>query len=171
MKYSIKPDEQAEGGYCEFYDIVEDSSLGFKSFSKKNRAIEALSNQKKLSKFGLAPKAIGDIIKLPFFISGMKFTTNWGFITQKAQPVDEDYSEKSLEQIQKLVNYIYVKTNLKFWDCHWWNIGLVKIKGKQKMVCIDTGSESFRRNFNDWGFNFPGPKCDLCDQYQCKCGV
>jgi hypothetical protein len=171
MKYSVKLNEQAEGSFCEFYDIVEDSSLGFKSFSKKNRAINALSNQKKLSKFGLAPKAIGDIIKLPFFIGGMKFTTNWGFITQKAQPLDEDYSEKGLEQIQKLVNHIYVKTNLKFWDCSWWNVGLVKMKGKQKMVCIDTGSESFSVEGNAWGFNFPGPKCDICDQYECYCDV
>lgn len=171
MEYSIEPFEDGEGGYCEFYNIVEDSSLGFKSFSKKCRAIKAYNNQKKLSKFGLAPKVVGQITKLPFYIKGRRFISNWGYITQKADEVEEDYSEKSLQQIQKLVEKIYDKTQLKFWDCHWWNIGIVQYRKKPRVVCIDTGSESFIRDYNAWGFNTPGPKCDLCDQYQCKCGV
>ena len=95
----------------------------------------------------------------------------WGYVTVKAAEVEEDYSEKSLQQLQKLVEKIYDKTQLKFWDCHWWNIGIIKYRKKPRVVCIDTGSESFIRDYNAWGFNTPGPRCDLCDKYQCKCGV
>ena len=84
MEYSIEPFENGEGGYCEFYNIVEDSSLGFKSFSKKCRVTKAYNNQKKLSKFGLAPKVIGQITKLPFYIKGRKFISNWGICYSKS---------------------------------------------------------------------------------------
>ena len=68
MEYSIEPFENGEGGYCEFYNIVEDSSLGFKSFSKKCRVTKAYNNQKKLSKFGLAPKVIDKLQNCHFIL-------------------------------------------------------------------------------------------------------
>ena len=62
-----------------------------------------------------------------------------------------------------------LKTGLKFWDCHWYNIGTVKRGRKNKVVCIDTGKESFDGDSNAWGFAEPGPKCCYCEKYQCKC--
>ena len=61
------------------------------------------------------------------------------------------------------------KTGLKFWDCHWYNVGLVKRGKVKKVVCIDTGKESFNGMANAWGYNTPGPQCGYCNEYQCNC--
>ena len=37
------------------------------------------------------------------------------------------------------------------------NIGLIK-RRKKKLVCIDTGKESFSGYSNAWGYLDPGPK-------------
>jgi hypothetical protein len=78
---------------------------------------------------------------------------------------------KRLSEIQNLVNIIHDKTGLKFWDCHYYNIGYVTRNKKSKLVCIDTGKESFDRECNAWGFSEPGPKCNYCKKYQCKCSI
>lgn len=171
MKYTIDINNENSGGYCDFYSILEDPSKGFKQFNRKDRAIKAYRNQQRLYKVGLAPKIYGPIRKMPIEIGQYKSETGWGYITEKANGVEEDYSSTSLRKIQKLVDKIREKTGLQFWDCHWWNIGLIKRNGKPKIVCIDTGSESFHRDNNSWGFSKPGPKCNYCNRYQCKCGV
>jgi hypothetical protein len=74
-----------------------------------------------------------------------------------------------MKEIQSLVEEIYQKTGLKFWDCHWYNVGTVKRHNKRKVVCIDTGKESFDGDSNAWGFADPGPKCSYCNRYKCKC--
>ena len=74
-----------------------------------------------------------------------------------------------MRNIQDLVDEIKEKTGLKFWDCHWYNVGTVVRNKKKKVVCIDTGKESFDGNANAWGFADPGPKCGYCLKYQCKC--
>jgi hypothetical protein len=67
------------------------------------------------------------------------------------------------------VTKIHEKTKLKFWDCHWSNVGVIQRKGRNKVVCIDTGKESFDGCANAWGFADPGPKCSYCLRYQCRC--
>lgn len=172
MKYTIELDHSGEGGSAEFYPIKEDNRLGFKQFRNKKFANKAYEKQKLLSKYNLAPKVIGKVCKLPIKIESYpeyKLNTNWGYVTEKARVLDDSIMKKRLKDIQKLVENIENKTRLRFWDCHYWNVGYIKRNNKAKLVCIDTGPESFDRDANAWGFNKPGPKCDYCNKYQCRC--
>jgi hypothetical protein len=78
-----------------------------------------------------------------------------------------DIDEKPYVKLQNLVEKIKDKTGMKFWDCHWSNVGYLK----GKLVCIDTGKESFTPYCNAWGFEDAGPKCPYCSKYQCYCSV
>lgn len=160
-----------EGGYCQVYPIKNHTSLVFKEFRNKKKASEAYSIQKKLAKFDLAPKVFGEICKLNFAQNiDIIFDecSNWGYITEYAKTCKANSSIK-MEHIQGLVEEIQDKTGLKFWDCHWYNVGLIKRKNKSKVVCIDTGKESFNGLSNAWGMNTPGPKCSYCEMYHCEC--
>lgn len=170
MKYTILCNEFGydEGGSAEFYQIKENKNLGFKQFRNKKFANAAYNKQKLLSRFGLAPKVYSKVTKLTYEW-GEK--TNWGYITEKARIADEEVMKKRLREIQSLVENIHKKTKLKFWDCHYWNVGYVKRNNKAKLVCIDTGIESFNPDSNAWGFSDPGPKCNYCNRYQCYCSV
>jgi hypothetical protein len=159
-----------EGGYCQFYPIKNHKNLGFKEFRSKNKAQYALSTQKKLAKFDLAPKVYSAVCTLSFAPEDdtwLPDSSDWGYVTEIAREGKEKFVP--LKDIQELVNSIREKTGLKFWDCHWFNVGLVKRSGKNKLVCIDTGKESFDGLSNAWGFSDPGPKCNYCDKYQCRC--
>lgn len=172
MKYTIELDHSGEGGSAEFYLIKEDQNLGFKQFRNKKFATRAYEKQKLLSRYNLAPKIIGSICKLPIVIDSCpnyKLNTNWGYITERAKILDENIMARRLEDIQKLVENIERKTKLKFWDCHYYNIGYIKRKNKSKLVCIDTGNESFSPLSNAWGLSSPGPKCEYCNKYHCDC--
>lgn len=170
--YRIDTNFYDEGGYAQFYSIKDDPLLGFKEFRNRHKAIEAYQIQQKLSKFDFAPKIIGLVTRLEFISDKdcPSMLSGWGYITEKAyMPKPDNTRPHSLKSIQDLVNSIYKKTKLKFWDCHYWNIGLIERKGKQKLVCIDTGKESFDGHANAWGFANPGPKCCYCNKYQCRC--
>lgn len=156
-----------EGGSAEFYLIKENPKIGFKQFKNKKFAQKAIDKQLILSKFNLAPKVYSRLCRLNFRNTSQP--TNWGFLTERAILVDEKKMVNKLGQIQILVENIYEKTKLKFWDCHYYNIGYIKRNNKAKLVCIDTGSESFHSNSNAWGFSFPGPKCNYCKKFQCVC--
>lgn len=158
-----------EGASAEFYNISKQKILGFKQFRNKKTAISAWKKQKLLSRYNLAPKVYSKLCRLPIVIDDIQEQTNWGFITEKAKLIGEKLMSKRMRQIQDLVDSIYEKTGLKFWDCHYWNVGYIKRNNKLKLVCIDTGTESFLRDCNAWGFNFPGPKCTSCKRYQCIC--
>lgn len=169
MKYTIHDDGFGcfeEGGCAEFYWIKEDKNLGFKQFGSKKSATIAYNKQKLLSKFDLAPKVIGKITKLKYEWGD---DTNWGYVTERAKILDENVMKKRLRDIQNLVENIENKTRLRFWDCHYWNVGYVKRNNKAKLVCIDTGPESFSSIANAWGMATPGPKCGYCNRYQCYC--
>lgn len=165
-----------EGGCCQFYPIKDHPELGFKEFNSrtKKKAEYAHSVQKKLSKFDLAPRVYSEVCKLKFFHNGecLEQTSNWGYVTELANmDYENHYSSKQImKKIQKLVGEIYDKTKLKFWDCHYSNVATINRSGKIKLVCIDTGKESFDGYANAWGFADPGPKCCYCLRYQCKCG-
>lgn len=174
MKYIINGesiDPSCEGGSAEFYRLLGNDSLGFKQFRNKKSATNAYNKQKLLSRFGLAPKVYGQVSKLPIESEYYSGISNWGYITEYARLVDERVMSKRLKEIQILVENIQKKTKLKFWDCHYWNVGYIKRKNKAKLVCIDTGNESFDRECNAWGFSEPGPKCNYCSKYQCRCSV
>lgn len=174
MKYTINGESMGlchEGGSAEFYTLLGKNTLGFKQFRNKKSATNAYTKQKLLSKFGLAPKVYGKVCKLPIKSDYYSGISNWGYVTESAKLVDERVMSKRLKEIQILVENIQKKTNLKFWDCHYWNVGYIKRKNKAKLVCIDTGNESFDRECNAWGFSEPGPKCNYCNKYQCKCSI
>ena len=172
MKYFIDYEccDFAEGGAAQFYSIVGMKGCGFKEYSGRNGKKDAKfawSTQKKLAKFGLAPKVIGNIKRINAYYMGEIKKSGWGYITQMATV--HDHREYSYKSLQNLVDQIWEKTGLKFWDSHYDNIGLIKVNGKKKLVCIDTGRESFDRDCNAWGFREPGPKCVDCNKYQCSC--
>lgn len=157
-----------EGGCCQVYPIKDKPDLIFKEFRNKKKALSAYSIQKKLASYDLAPKIYGKVCKLNFNSEedcNVFESSDWGYVTEKAKVRDK----VSLEKIQNLVEEIYNQTGLSFWDCHYYNVGFVNRLDKPKLVCIDTGKESFLRDSNAWGFSFPGPKCNYCNQYQCKC--
>ena len=161
-----------EGGYCDIFPIKNNPNLIFKEFYKKYRANIAYNIQKKLAKFDLAPKIYGKVQQLPFHSSIVKSSTKsrFGYITEKAGQDHLHMPEKEqLDMIQELVDDIQTKTKLKFWDCHHWNIGTIIRDKKLKLVCIDTGKESFNANVNAWGNTEPGPMCCYCDTYNCQC--
>lgn len=159
-----------EGGYCQVYPIKNHNDLIFKEFYTKERATKSYRIHKKLAKFDLAPKIYSQVCKLNFSEQeGFIFEpSNWGYIIERAKTCEPN-SVITHAQIQRLVSNIFNKTGLKFWDCHWFNIGLVKRKNKDKVVCIDTGKESFECESNAWGNVDPGPKCSYCSKYKCKC--
>ena len=156
------------GGCCQVYSIANNTSLVFKEFRSKNKAISSLRLQKKLAKYDLAPKILSLVSRLYFAPDdGLEDNTlsDWGYITEKAKVTEK----VPLSFIQSLVDEIYDKTGLSFWDCHYYNVGFINRKNSKKLVCIDTGKESFLRDSNAWGFGFPGPKCNYCYKYQCEC--
>ncbi|NBU33520.1 hypothetical protein EB118_10320 [bacterium] len=156
-----------EGGSAQLYPILNYDSIGFKEFSSKKKAEYARKVQLKLSKFDLAPKVLSKTIKLKYAQSVEGWNpeiSGWGFVTELAQ-----HGTVSYRQIQNLVDKIWSKAALKFWDCHYSNIGYIKRKGKPKVVCIDTGKESFDGYANAWSNPDPGPKCCYCLKYECNC--
>jgi hypothetical protein len=165
------------GGSCDFLPIRGHKDLGFKNFKNKAKAKTAWSFQSKLSKFNLAPKLYSGICKIPYSydLELLKYwnpkdtVTEWGFVTQKAEMLDE--TDQPLIKLQNLVDAIYKHTSIKFWDCHWTNVGYIKHRGRNKLVCIDTGEESFQGYANAWGYEEPGPKCPYCNVYACECAT
>jgi hypothetical protein len=160
-----------EGGCCQVYPIKDRPGLVFKEFRSKKKANEAYSIQKKLAKFDLAPKVLDKVCKLNFAQDGdfvFIDSSDWGYITEYAKICKEN-TIISMKDIQNLVESIAAKTGLKFWDCHWYNVGLIHRDGTKKLVCIDTGKESFTSDANAWGNIDPGPKCSYCSKYNCKC--
>lgn len=159
-----------EGGSCQVYPIKNKNTYVFKEFKNKTKAIESYKIQQKLLQYDLAPLIYSKPCRLKFMEKEwiLDESSNWGYITEYAKTYDPN-TKISMIDIQNLVEEIYHQTKLKFWDCHWYNVGTVKRNGRKKIVCIDTGKESFNRNSNAWGFSTPGPKCPYCLNYQCKC--
>lgn len=160
-----------EGGYCQVYPIKDNPGWVFKEFKNKKRAQESYKHHKILAKFDLAPQIYSKVTRLKFAEDdGWKLEepSDWGYITECAK-VYEANTKVSMTSIQNLVDDIYTKTGLKFWDCHWYNVGVVYRENTAKLVCIDTGKESFTSNANAWGMATPGPKCCYCNKYQCTC--
>jgi len=159
-----------EGGYCQVYPIKNKTNLVFKEFRNKKKAQESIILHKKLTKYDLAPKLYSNLCKLDFMKEdgwNPEEPSDWGYITERAYPVN--HNDKTMQEIQYLVDNIQDKTGLKFWDCHWYNVGIVKRNTTKKIVCIDTGKESFNGICNAWGMATPGPKCCYCNKFQCKC--
>ncbi len=149
-----------EGTSAQLYYLAESKTKAFKEYRNKKTANFAYCTQKKLASLGLAPKVFGKVCKLR--IKNWDEPSNWGYITQIVKCNNKRLSKK---KIQQLVNDIYQKTGLKFWDCHDFNIGIFR----NKYLCIDTGEESFDSDCNAWGMIDPGPQCSECYKFRCNC--
>ncbi len=172
-QYLIDGEQKFDEGACsQVYPIKDNKDLVFKEFANKKKAQESYSIQNKLSLFDLAPKIITEVCKIHFFFENPYVcqTTEWGYVTECAR-ICEPNTLIKMKDIQGLVDEILNKTGLKFWDCHWYNIGIVKRNRKNRVVCVDTGKESFDPDTNAWGFSSPGPKCNYCNRYQCYCSL
>jgi hypothetical protein len=170
MNYTIDIEYFDEGGYCQFYPLVGETNKGFKEFRSEKDAKEALFFQELLNKYNLAPAIYSDIIKLP--IKNISLVSSYGFVTEIAvfltpKPIKRWTKNhiNLLTKIQDLVEDIKYYTNLDFWDCHQSNVGLIN----NRLVCIDTGAESFDPSSDAWGLGKPGPRCNYCDKYICRC--
>lgn len=155
------------GGYAQVYHIKNRKTLIFKEFKYKNEAILAYNYQKRLAKYNLAPKVKSNLFRLQFKTLGFKYKTQWGFLSEKADPVDIISLDKY--DLQRLVEDIYDNTDLEFWDCHAGNVGYIRRNNKKVLVCIDTGWESFDEQSNQWGNRLPGPVCPDCKICLCNC--
>jgi len=155
-----------DGGYCTLFKLVNQPSLGFKAFISKSRANYARKIQIKLSKYDLAPKVNSELCKMRYEPLFTNQISGWGYITELAKTGNK---KVRLCNIQRLVDNIYDKTKLKFWDCHWANLGYIIREGKRKLVCIDTGKETWDGYANYFGNSDPGPKCSYCSKYKCIC--
>ena len=167
-------DKLLEDGNTRIYGVTQhelSENKVFKTFRSKDIATVALKYQKKLAKYNLAPKVYTTL----FHINNPAKKSGWGFITEKAEDFYSDVgwakfdSCGALRKLQKLVEDITQKTKLKFWDCHYSNIGYIIRDSKPVLVCIDTGKESFQNANNAWGYADPGPKCSYCLRYACRC--
>jgi len=159
-----------EGGYCQVYTIKNKKKIVFKEFRNKKKAQESYKYHKKLAKFDLAPKIFSPICKLTFAYEDDIYqpeSSDWGYVMEKASPIN--HSDRSMLKIQELVDAIKKHTGLKFWDSHWYNVGTIIRNKRKKIVCIDTGKESFDGDSNAWGNITPGPKCVFCQKYNCEC--
>jgi hypothetical protein len=155
-----------DGGYCTLFKVSHQPFLGFKEFISKSRAEYARKIQIKLSKYDLAPKVYSELCKMGYEPLFTNQISGWGYITELAKPTNVNIQSW---KIQRLVDTIYDRTKLKFWDCHSANIGYIIREGKKKLVCIDTGKETWDGYANYFGNSDPGPKCSYCLKYQCKC--
>jgi len=165
-KFKIDLSEYAKiGGYCTLYTIKDHEEIAFKEFISKKRAIYARKIQVKLAKYNLSPRVYSKICKLEFYKHFTGEKSGWGYIIEIAKTV----KKVKLNEIQKIVNLISKKANIKFWDCHSDNLGYVLRKGKKRLVCIDTGIETWDGKSNYFGNKDPGPKCSYCLKYKCKC--
>jgi len=155
----------SEGGCCQVYSIVNKRQLLFKEFKNKKLADFSYKKQLKLSSYNLAPKIFSKVIRTRF--KDLNDITNWGYLTEKVRISNE--SVISIDDIQDLVDNIYRKARIKFWDCHYSNIGYKICAGTKVFLCIDCGKESFENCCNAWGLYNPGPICSYCKKYLCEC--
>lgn len=171
MNYIVDIHWFDEGGYCQFYPLLNEPKKGFKEFRSKKDAKEAFLIQKLLNQYGLSPALYSDIVRLPINNTNL-YTTAYGFVTEMAdhltpRPIQK-WTEKHinlLSGIQDLVDNIRKCTKLNFWDCHQENVGWIN----NNLVCIDTGKESFDPSSDAWGLGKPGPECYYCNGYICSC--
>lgn len=141
-----------EGSFVNFYRIKNRKTMGFKEFENKNEAQKAYDNQSILSDHDLAPKVYGKVRKIDIWdeIEGCYYRSRWGYITEIAETLDVDdegEDHDTIEERSDLNLRIEYYCDLTFYDCHPLNYGYVKRKGKNVLVCIDTGRESFNGTY------------------------
>jgi len=141
----------ADAGSRSTFFII-DEARGFKEFESKSQAEYAHKVQSKLAQYNLAPKVYSEVGRIR--IGKEKELTQWGFMTEIAQMLgcggndcdcgecDDVYEEKypAIMRLHKKLE----KIGAYFGDDHMGIIGFVRRRGRNVLVCIDTGEESVR---------------------------
>lgn len=148
-KYIGMPMES--GTFTTFYRLKNRKTIGFKDFESKKLAQDAYDIQKSLAAYDLAPKVYGKVRKIDYFDHlDIKRRSNWGYITEVAETIDdseynndEELHDNIRVEIDNLTDEMEMFVGISFYDCHFGNVGYVNRNGKKVLVCIDTGEESF----------------------------
>jgi hypothetical protein len=144
-----------DGSFTTFYRLKQRKTIAFKDFPNKEDAIEAYGFQKSLAEWDLAPRVYGKVRKIDYIDCwGVKRRSNWGYITEVAEVIDDvlysednEYYDKVRCETEELSNEIEFHFGFGFYDCHVGNVGYVTRNGKKVIVCIDTGAESFNGDY------------------------
>lgn len=159
--YTIKK-HAGEGSRSSFYKLNQ-RGKGFKTFLDREDAEYAHAIQSELSLNDLAPKVYSEVGRIRI---GNRLSP-WGYITEVAKTITphgvscecsrcEDIEDKYSEEIAELQNDIE-DAGYYFGDAHTGNVGFVRRKGYNILVCIDTGRESVEEWENERS------------EYSCEC--
>jgi len=141
------------GSRSQFFTI--DNERGFKEFDTKSDAIRARKTQLALAAYNCAPKVLSEVGKIRMRENISYDETGfsrWGFITELAEIIEcggndcecgdcEDVYDNMYPKIKRLHKKIE-SLGYHFADDHIGNIGYVVRRGRNVLVCIDTGRES-----------------------------
>lgn len=149
--YCISPKRKSHGCASNFY-MLNNSKNGFKSFDSYELAKIAHYNQTYLADYDLAPRVYSEVGRVR--IGKSKRLSDWGYITEVATTIgcggnictcgecdrydlESDYYDEIDDLYNKMADH-----NFYFGDNHIGNVGYVNRRGRDVMVCIDTGDES-----------------------------
>jgi hypothetical protein len=136
------------GSRSSFYII--DETRGFKEFESCEQAEYARNVQMKLAEYNLAPKVYSEVGRIR--IGETKEWSQWGFMTEIAEMIGcggndcacgecDDVYESMYPSIRRLHKKLE-KVGVSFSDDHIGNVGYIRRRGRNVLVCIDTGEES-----------------------------
>lgn len=140
-----------------FTSVYKSNKKMFKEFPSKSEAIFACDIQQQLSVNHLAPEVRSNVkrIRIRNYNPGEPEyrLSNWGYYTEIAKIVTNHELcdcvfcvrlEFSLaEKLDQLCCDIMGCVGLDFCDCHLGNLGYITRQDQKKLVCIDTGMQSF----------------------------
>lgn len=163
------------GSRSSFYMI--DDERGFKEFEHKEDAEYARNTQLALAEHNLAPKVLSEVgrIRLPNDGRYDEKFSGWGYMTEIAEMIGcggndcacgecDDIYESMISKVNRLNSKID-GIGYEFMDNHIGNIGYVRRRGRNVLVCIDTGRESV---FDGRDYDEEEEECDCyqCQQYR-----
>ena len=157
----------SSGSRSSFFYYGKDNSVGFKEIGSIAYAEIAIQNQMMLSQYDFAPRVLSELTKImvpnPFGVGNNKYAkSGWGYKTEVAAVISgcgnsgvcceceecDELEEVMNEEIQRLVNDIFDVVGLEFVDAHIGNVGYIIRDNVKKLVCIDTGIESFNTDYS-----------------------
>lgn len=162
------------GSRSSFYII--DETRGFKEFESCEQAEYAHSVQMKLSEYNLAPKVYSEVGRIR--IGKEKELSQWGFMTEIAEMIGCGGNDCSCGECDDLYESIYPsvrrlhkrleKVGVNFADDHIGNVGYVRRRGRNVLVCIDTGEESVYDDeyANEYSDYESGCSCEYCQNHR-----
>ena len=145
------------GSRSQFYRVVHDKKMGFKSFRDKKLADFAYGIQKTLAQYNDAPKVYGEVGRIRFCGE----LTDWGYLTEIARPMKQCWDDdcdgecyrgscENSMKIQSVLHYLSRYHGLEYSDAHSANFGYIRRDKTRILVPIDFGVESFSDMDDMW---------------------